>query len=148
MRLPQIRFTVRRMMVVLLSIGVVIHLTVAAWRVRAPRTMHLHTAITVNDGGLPGTFSGVRSETFWPAYCRRLIGLTWREECGFADRALHLNLRAEKCELVNPAIRKPGHPRSFTPVLTRDQIELYISLSKNAGRDVRYENGRLVHRLP
>ena len=99
MRLPRVRFTVRRMMLVLVVVGVLIHLTVSAWRVRAQRTMHLHTGIVIGDGGLPGTFSGVRTETFWPAYCRRLTGFTWREGCGFANRPPLLNLLAEKCEL-------------------------------------------------
>jgi hypothetical protein len=121
MRLPRVRFTVRRMMIVVLCLGVVLHLTVATWRVHRSGGVHLHSAIFENAFG-PGWGVAVREQPFWPAFWRRSTGLAWGDQrtCLMGDNAL-----MEKCELANPEIREPLGPNTFAAIHTKEQIELF-----------------------
>lgn len=141
MGLPRIRFTVRRMMTGVLFLGIVFHLAVTTWRVYPSARPHLHTAINIVDG-LRGRFTAIRRQPFWPTYWRILR--SWRGDpvCPRADGCL-----LEKCELERPEINGSRRTNLWQPVQQKDQIDLYIELMRNAGRDVRYENGRLIQRI-
>lgn len=73
MRLPRVRFTVRRMMVAVLCLGIVIHLTSTALRVYRGGRWHVHTAIAVGDR-MPAPYVAVKPRPFWPIYWRALLG--------------------------------------------------------------------------
>jgi hypothetical protein len=139
MRLPRVRFTVRRMMVVVLCLGIVLHLAVTAWRVYpATRGSHVHTAVADMDP-IPSDCLAMIRPPFWPTYARRLIGLSWT--CRREGRWL-----LEICELDHPEINGSRIPDVFSPIYTREQTDLYMKLMKAKGRSVSYENGHLVHR--
>ena len=58
MRLPRVRFTIRRMMVMVACVAVGLYLAVTAWQTSAYRPHHIHTAIMAADES-PGTYTGI-----------------------------------------------------------------------------------------
>ena len=150
MRLPRIRFTVRRMMALVFVLGVVLHLGTTAWRVNRSRGQHLHTGL--QDGiPIPTKVTFWRLRPFWPTCGRALVGLSWKDWrpgrplcCQSKDGLLE-----ETCELANPEIRKTISPSSFSVMHTKKQMDLYVLLARRNGRNVSYDkDGNYVHRLP
>jgi hypothetical protein len=153
MKWPRKRFTVRRMMVLVLVLGVATHLGITAWRVH-PRTtqfrhLHVHTGISANNTG-NAIVCHLLPRPFWPTYWRALVGLTWKDwPLGRPLCQSHPGWLEERCELANPEIRKDVGPDGISAINTKEQYELYIQLERKRGRDVRIDkDGNLVPPFP
>ncbi len=127
MPVPRMRFTVRRMMVFVLCLGIILHLTVAAWRAHLYGGYHLHSNIVPGEFG-PGWGIAVRSQPFWPTFWRHSTGLTWGEQqtCLTGGTAL-----MDVCEVANPEIRIPLGPNTYAANYTKEQKEFLKELTKS-----------------
>lgn len=130
MRLPRVRFTVRRMMIGVLCLALVLHLAITAWQTYRTGGQHVHSFIVENG---PGWGVAVRKQPFWPTFWRRLTGLSWRgrRTCLVGSTGL-----MEMCELENPEIRMPLGPYTFAAFRTKEQIELFEKLESRARRQL------------
>src|SRR4051812_23247584 len=99
LRMPRVRFTVRQLIALVFCLSLLFHCGVTAWRVYVSSGEHIHTAVLLRENWLPGTLIGLQRQPFWPAYWRRLTGLSGGVEpsCRLMDRCV-----GEMCELVNP----------------------------------------------
>jgi len=84
MRKSRVRFTVRRMMVVVIFFGICLHGSLTVWRVYG-KSSHAHTFVVIahdhpmaHPDGFPGTgfFMGIKVP-FWTRYWRCLVGQAW-----------------------------------------------------------------------
>jgi hypothetical protein len=154
MKWPRVRFTVRRMMVLVLVLGVATHLGLTAWRVGRGtgrwKNMHVHSAV-VDQDPIPANFMSVQPAPFWPSYWRALLGRSWKDwplDRPLCRRAAP-NLLAEWCELAHPGVRNDPDPNTFSGVFTKEQRDLYIRLARKKGRNVSIDkDGNIVHRFP
>ena len=154
MRWPRPRLTVRRMMVLVLVLGVGLHLGHTAWRVGRPGNSHVHTGIIgiTSDSG-PGWMMFTQRQPFWAAYWRALAGRSWKDwplEGPVCRKSRGSDgLLLETCELVHPEYQRDLGPKSFWAFHTEEQKDLYNQLARKKGQDVSLEkDGDVVHELP
>jgi hypothetical protein len=107
-----------------LTVGIGLHVTIAAWRAYRSADPHLHSAIVDNGGNL-GKAPLVRSEPFWPALLRRAAGRSCGGGCFMGGDAL-----LEVCELANPEIRMPSDPDLYATRFTAEQLKLVEKMSR------------------
>jgi hypothetical protein len=124
---PRIRSTVRQMMAFIFCLGIILHLSLAAWRAHRYGGKHVHSAIFDGEFG-PCWGVAVRNRPFWPSFWRSSTGLAWRDQgtCRMGGPAM-----MEMCELVNPEIRMPLGPYTFAATHTKEQVELFQQLKKS-----------------
>jgi hypothetical protein len=140
MRLPRIRFTVRRMMLLVLLLALTSHLGVTAWKVRYRSPGHVHTGI-MNDVDFPGRFFFAgQKQAFWPSFWRQSLGLSLKDlrTCRVGGKSV-----ADVCELDNPAIAVRGKDGSISFVSTPGQDEVYVRLLREKGRTVTVKDGKI-----
>ena len=140
MRWPRFRFTVRRMMVLVVFLALALHLGVTAWKVRHRSPGHIHTGI-MNEDEFPGRyfFAGQR-QAFWPSFWRRSLGLSLKDlrTCGVGGKAV-----ADVCELDHPEIAVRGKDGSTSFVSTQGQDDVYVRLLREKGRTVTVKDGKI-----
>jgi hypothetical protein len=141
MRLPRVRFTIRRMMVMVACVAVGLYLAVTAWQTSAYRPYHLHTAIMAADES-PGTYTdfGVRP-SFWPSYWHRLTSFRWPGGRPCAARSNRIRL--EMCELEHPDIVRRPKGGGVWPVFAQSQLDLLYDLKKRSGGHAQREVSEL-----
>jgi hypothetical protein len=128
MRLSRVQFSIKWMMLLTLCLGVLFHLALTAWTVYPVRSLHMHTAILVEDG-LPGSYQAIVRQPFWLTYSRCLVGLPWKGG-SLCRKEFNQTVLLEMCELDHPEIRKPLGPYTFAPVETKAQHDLRSRLMK------------------
>jgi len=148
MRMPKVRFTVRRMMVALVFFAIFLHLSVTAWRVYG-KGFHLHTSVIIHHNhsashpnGFPGRFDNFGARVpFWTRYWRCLVGLP-SNAAGLCKKD---ESKLEVCELDHPEICVHPTPNSFSPRSTRRQVELLERLSNppNSKFRIKFEPSNL-----
>jgi hypothetical protein len=141
MRLPRVRFTIRRMMVLVACVAAGLYLAMTAWQTYSDRPDHIHTAVMA-DVELPGTYTafGVRTP-FWPSYWRRLTGFHWpgRRHCAARSKSIRLEI----CELEHSEIARRTKDGDVSPVFTQSQLDLLYDLTKHDPRLTRREISEL-----
>src|SRR5262249_29960343 len=123
MRVPRVKFTVRRTMALVLAFGVVSHLALTAWRVYPAPGTHLHSWIVITDGIASPCFNPEARSLFFSRYWRCLLGFPW-------NGAVTCNAgvgQLEMCELEHPEVSANGSGR---PVLSQSQADLLRRFSR------------------
>lgn len=125
---PRVRFTVRRMMAMVLVFAVTLHLSLTAYRVFTGRTKHMHTSIVVLDDGSAGGYAnGAAQPPFWPCYWRGILGMPWRQQ-GLCKQGMKppgtASLFLETCEYEDKEICVLTNPDTIGWNFTQRQLDL------------------------
>jgi hypothetical protein len=94
----RLRFTIRRLMALVVIIAVILGIALPAWEVYSAKEYHVHQGIDMS-GGTPtlASWGGIQPP-FWPRYLRRLTGRPWRRQpCTFRT-----GFDSDRCEFAHP----------------------------------------------
>ena len=144
MKLPRVRLTVRRLMALILGLGLMLHFGIAAWQVEHARKRHVHTAI-IDGNPIPSWTMDLQREPFWPLYWHRTLRLPMApsRECFKGPP-----LVAEACSLEHP--EADAHPEAnvYESFTTPAQTEAMAKLMEFHGRDATaHLNFKLRHEI-